>query len=245
MPMETNAFGAYLRDARLQSGMTQRRLASAARVQRAHIVRIEAGKRVPHLDEALRLAAALKVSLQRLARGTQRPASDACGIAFELFRLGIWDLEVSGARVPGAFRRPEQVVAAALQGDRPEPRIVEAMPAVLARNRFDVGLLIAFARHYDSRVRRRLAWLSDVTRTLGELGCLPGEIKSEVQLTRLARTKKADEPDSLGHPGDGQLPPIWRRWKITYAGRLDTFKARMQELAAAEKHLRVRPEDLE
>ncbi len=155
MSKKSSPFAEYLRDARLQSGMTQRRLATAADVQRTHIVRIEAGTRVPHLDEALRLAAALKVSLQKLARGTQRPSSDLRGIAVELFRLGIWDLEVSGSRVPGAFRRPEQIVAAALQGDRPEPRIVEAIPALLARRRFDAPLLLAFAGHYDPRIRRR------------------------------------------------------------------------------------------
>ena len=245
MSDEAGSFGVYLRDARLQSGMTQRRLATTANVQRTHIVRIEAGTRIPQLDEALRLAAALKVSLQKLARGTQRPSSDLRGIAVELFRLGIWDLEVSGARAPGAFRRPEQVIAAALQGDRPEPRIVEALPAVLARNRFDVRLLVAFASHYDARIHRRLAWLRDVTRALHETGSLPGDLKSEAQLTKLMRAPNPRVPDSLGHAGDGPTSPIWRRWKITYAGGLATFKTRMQEIAAAEKRLRVRPEDVE
>ncbi len=245
MPEPTPPFGTYLRQARLHAGMTQRRLAIAAAVPRTNIVRIESGLRVPQLDEALRLAAALRLPLQRFVSGTARPSSDLRGIALELYRLGMWDLAVSGARVPGAFREREQIVAAALQGDRPEPRIVEAMPAVLARHRFRIPLLIAFANYYDARIRRRIAWLSDVTRALAERGQLPVSVKSEAQLARLMRGVQADEPDSLGHPAAGNLSPIWQRWKITYAGSLATFQTRMQALAAAERHLGVGPEDAE
>jgi transcriptional regulator with XRE-family HTH domain len=242
---ETPAFGTYLKEARLEAGLTQSRLARAAGVQRLSIVRIEAGTLVPRLDETVRLAAALKLPIHRLASGRWRPGSDLRGLAFELFRLGIWDLEVAGALVPGAFRRREQIVAAALKGDRPEPRIVEAMPAVLARHKFDVPLLIAFAHHYDPRIRRRLAWLSDITRTLCELRSFPLEIRSEPQLSKLMQSVKIGEPDSLGHPGEGNASPIWRRWKITYAGSLATFKSRIRELVAAGRRLQIRPGDAE
>lgn len=85
----------------------------------------------------------------------------------------------------------------------------------------------------------------DVTRALHETGSLPGDLKSEGLLTKLMRAPKPRVADSLGHAGDGPASPIWRRWKITYAGGLATFETRMQEIAAAEKRLRVRPEDLE
>ncbi len=90
--------------------------------------------------------------------------------------------------------------------------------------------------------------VGDVTRALHEKGWLPGELVTEVHLNmliKIVRKTKGGEPDSLGHPDDANLPPLWRRWRITYAGRLDSFKSRMQEIAAAEKRLRVRPEEAE
>ena len=95
----------------------------------------------------------------------------------------------------------------AVQGDRPEPRIVEALPFVLARRRFNVPLILAFAKIYDPRVRHRLAWLSDVTLALSRLASFPIELRSEKQLSEIIRAgSKPTEPDSLGHPRTDKLP---------------------------------------
>ena len=87
--------------------------------------------------------------MERVTTGRWRPKSDLRGIAFELYQLGIRDLEVAGAFVPGAFRLPEQILVIALQGDQPEPRVVEAVPSILARRRLKVPLTEAFADYYD------------------------------------------------------------------------------------------------
>jgi len=231
---KTRLLGVYLRRARLAVGITQAALARAAQVARLRVVRAERGLYTLTLDEALRLAGVLKVPLQRLTTGTWRPGLDLRGIAFELNHLGIGDLEIAGAQVPGAFRPAEQVVAAALRDDQPEPRVVEAIPSILARHQLNVPLTVAFADIYDPRIRTRLAWLSDVTLTLSRLSKFPIEVVSEAHLVELIRAgRRSGEPDSLGHPGAGKRPRLWERWHITYAGDLADFIRRTCEVAAA------------
>jgi hypothetical protein len=186
------------------------------------------------LDEAVRIAGVLRVPLESLATGRWKPGTDLRGIAFELFHLGIQDLEVSAPRVPGAFRPGEQIVAAAVKGDRPEPRLVEALPLVLARRKLNVPLTLAFGDAYDTRVRTRLAWLSDITLTLGQLSTFPAEIKHESQLREFVQAGvRPSAPDSLGHPGGKNPSPVWKRWNVTYAGDLSTFLRRVSDAQSA------------
>jgi transcriptional regulator with XRE-family HTH domain len=223
-----------LRKARLAAGLSQLRLAAVTKIPRLRVVRAEQGTSVLNLDEAVRIAEALKVPLQRLITGEWRPYIGLRGIALELYQLGIRDLEVSAAHVPGAFRRAEQVIALALRGTQPEPRVVEAVPSLLARNKLRVPLTLAFADTYDPRVRTRLAWLSDITLALSQRSAFPIEVKSEAQLVRLVRAGvRATKPDSLGHPGEGPWPRLWTRWNITYAADLSTFLKRTLEVQQA------------
>lgn len=198
-------------------------------IHRLQIVRIEAGQVVPRLDEAIRLAEVLKVPLEWLVSRRWSMRTDLQGIAIELYHLGIRDLEVADPEVPGAFRLPEEILALALSGDRPEPRVVEALPFVLARRSFQAALTHAFAAMYDRRVSTRLAWLSDITLALSQLSTAPLAIESRARAHLLAFVNMgvpATEPDSLGHPTVGKLSPIWRRWNITYAGTLQDFLRR-------------------
>jgi transcriptional regulator with XRE-family HTH domain len=229
-------FGANLKNARLAAGVSQAGLAKAAQIPRLRVVRAEQGRYVPNLDEAVRIAGVLRVPLERLTDGQWQPGTDLRAIAYELFHLGVRDLQVAAARVPGAFRPPEQIVAAAVKGDRPEPRVVEAVPVVLARRKLNVQLTLAFGDAYDARVRSRLAWLSDVTLTLSQLSTFPGEVRYEAQLREFVREGiKPAESDSLGHPGGGRQSPIWKRWNITYAGTLADFTRRISEADVASR----------
>lgn len=243
MARESFTFGKHLREARLQSGLTQVQLARRAQMHRLRLLKIERGGVEATFREAIRLCSVLRISVQRLMSGRSRPATDLRGLAIELFHLGLGDLEVNEPRVPGALRRPEQVLVLALKGDRPEPRVVEAIPFVLAHRRFGVSLTIAFANHYDPRVRHRLAWLSDITLTLARLADFPVELTWERQLSEFIRAgKKPAEADSLGHPTRRTLPPVSRRWNITYAGELSDFLRRTQELHTAYTRFRNPPE---
>lgn len=237
------SFGKNLKDARLQMGLTQARLARSARVHRLRLLRIERGALDPSLSEVLQICQVLKIPVERLISGRWRPSGDLRGIALELFHLGIQDLQVASPHVPGAFRRPEQVLVLAIQGDRPEPRIVEAIPFVLARRRISVPLALAFAKVYEPRARHRLAWLSDITLALSRLGTFPVELRWERQLSAFIRAaEKPDEPDSLGHPGERKLPAVSRRWNVTYAGGLHDFLERVREVHAAYVRFRNPPE---
>lgn len=155
------------------------------------------------------------------------------GITFELHTLGVRDLAVPSATVPGAFRRREEVLVLAVRGDRPEVRVIEAIPFLLARHPWKVSLVRAFATVHDRRVRVRLAWLSEVALILGNRADFPiasEAIKSLGRFRRLVR--KPSTPDDLGHPGSGRIPPVWKRWNITYGGGINNFLTRAAELSA-------------
>jgi transcriptional regulator with XRE-family HTH domain len=227
----TRAIGKNLQEARLQAGLSQAQLARAARIARLRLVRLEIGKRQPTLDESLGLARALKVPLQRLISGRWQPATNLRGIAFELYHLGVRDLEVVEPSIPGAFRPLEQVLVLAVQGDRPDPRIIEAIPFVLARRRFNVPLIHAFAAIHDPRASHRLAWLSDITLAISRLATFPIELRTERQLEALIRSATPpNESDSLGHPQTARLPAVSKRWNVTYACDVQGFLQRTIDL---------------
>ena len=243
---EVQKLGLCLKKTRIACGLSQAALARTANVARLKLVRAEQGLYPLNLDESIRVARVLKVPLEQLTTGRWGPTSDLRGIAFELYQLGIRDLEVAEAYVPGAFRLPEQVLVVALKGDRPEPRVVEAMPYVLARRQFRVPLVVAVADFHDPRVRTRLAWLSDITMAISRLSDFPLEVKSEKQLRDFVEAGVRDaEADSLGHGDEGERPPLWRRWNITYAAGLTEFRLRMQEIEAAYLHSQTPPESNE
>lgn len=198
------------------------------------MLRLERGEYLPRLDEAVRLAGVLKLPLEWLVAGRLSPANDLGGIAYELNHLGVSDLVVSASQVPGAFRYHEEVLVLALCGDRPEPRVVEAIPVVIARRTFRPALVRAFAAVHDRRARTRLAWLSEVTLSLARMDAFPVAVETERHLRGLIeRGVKPVEPDSLGHPADGTVPPAWRRWNITYAGTMRDFLRRSIEVVGA------------
>ncbi len=231
----THSFGARLKRERLKAKLTQSALARQSGVNRLKITRTEAGSYSPNWEEVLQLAQALRVPLQRFLSGKTRPSVGLKGIAFELYHLGIRDYLVGGAEVPGAFRRPEQIIALVLRGDRPEARLVDAMPVVLATQKLNAGLALSFADAADRRVRVRLAWLCDVTLFLGRLSTFPVQLRAPEALEQITRkVKKPAEPDDMGHPGSRRASPLWRRWNITYGGTVDDFLARARTLAAGD-----------
>jgi hypothetical protein len=170
--------------------------------------------------------------------GGTAPGTELADVAFELEALGVSDLSVAGARVPGAFRPPEQIVSQILFPRRVDPRIVEAMPAVLAWNCWEVGLLTSYGRFQSygtsafPRMVRRTAWLADVVLTIDRGGAFPGGVKDPIVLEEfIAGAPAVAEPDDLGFPGDpAKLPPVSKRWGITYAADLETFRDRAVQL---------------
>ena len=127
---ELSNLGVHLSAARARLKLTQRQLSSRCRVDQATIVRIERGIRLPTVPQLVQLAHALDVSLQWFLTGSNWPDLEPAGLAVELRNLGIVDLLVTDAVVPGAFRPPEQVVSLSVRGDEPEP--VSSKPSRLS-----------------------------------------------------------------------------------------------------------------
>ena len=224
-----------LATARLEQGLSQADLAARCTLSQAQVSYFEVGQRRPTLDQLLRIARALDVSIQRLIAGSDRPGTEIRDIAIELRHLGLVDLWVADAAVPGAFRRAEEVVTLAVSGHEPDPRIVEAVPAALAWNEIDPALLRAFSRTTRPRTARRLAWLADIALAIDRRGGFPGGCRNEPldRFTRMIRTAASgpDVWDSLGRPmANPPTSPLWRRWRINYDADLARFEQRARHL---------------
>lgn len=245
-PNMLSAFGKNLFAARARLGLTQKELATAIGAGQAHISQMESGQRIPSAEQWLRLADALHVSMQWFLTGSNRPGLELRDIAVQLQELGIRDLHVEGAVVPCAFMPPEQVVVAALGGDSPSPRIIEAMPTVLAWNAWDVPLLRAYSEQGGVRMLNRLQWLADVALTIHRNQGFPGGCPALMTLETLTveGPQKALRPknisafplsvegyDSLGTKTNYRdVPPVARRWDIAYPGPLSVFHERAKHL---------------
>jgi transcriptional regulator with XRE-family HTH domain len=244
---ELQKLGLYLLTARMERGLSQSELAERCALAQTQISYFEGGQRRPTLDQFLRLARALDVSVQRLLSGSERPGNELGDIAVELRRLGVADLWVKGSTVPGSFRRPEEVIALTVSGRAPDPRIIEAIPAVLAWNVINPVLLKAYGRAAGLGTARRLAWLADVALAIERQGGFPGGCRKD-PLERFIRIVSPPPEqsgwDSLGKPLAGKpTSPLWKRWKICYDARLSEFEDRarlLDELRSEPNAKRVR-----
>jgi len=231
---EWTEVGKNLARARKQKGLTQRGLADLCQLRQGEISAFESGRRHPTLAQLTELARCLDVSLQWFITGSLEPAANSADWKCELRYWGIYDLPTEGARVPGAFRPIEQLLAVILAGDLVPKIIVESMPYLLATTRWRSRLLLAYAREVgDVRVPGRLGWLADVTRSLFKAGQL---VEAQSQrgplLTITKKATKNEKSDSLGHPAAdwSTVPVVNMRWNITYAASADQFKHRVEQL---------------
>lgn len=237
---ELRDLGEHVRRARRARGYSQERLSRECGLSQAHISLFEAGRRLPSLDQFVRLARVLDVPLQRLLTGSDRPGLELRDLAVELRGLGGGDLWIADALVPGAARRPEEVIAVAAAGRNPDPRIIETLPALLSWNVLSPALLRAHAAR--ARTSYRLAWLADVALTIDRRRGFPGGCRRDSLgrfLERVEPPPKTAAWDDLGRPSEkAATSPIWRRWKIGYGAKVDDFESRARAL------LSVRPAEM-
>jgi transcriptional regulator with XRE-family HTH domain len=235
---ELQNLGRWLLKARGRAGLTQRQLAQRCGLDQTTISRIEQGIREPTLAQLLILAKTLAVPLQWFLNGEGWPGVELRDIAVQLQFLGVVDLFVPQAVTPGGFRPVEQAIALAVSGNRPQPRVVEAIPSVLAWNAWQVPLLQAYSKLVDPlRGAARLGWLAEIALAIHEDQGFPGGCPQQKQLEDFVEW--ASEPvnrpvreDSLGYPTRVNLPPIWKRWRITCDASLATFRDRAKHLHA-------------
>ena len=237
--LDPRRLGAFLADARAEAALSQAALAARCGLAQQQISYFEAGARTPTLEQALRIARALDLPLQRLLSGSDRPGAAPEGLVIEFRRLGIVDLRVRDAAVPGSFRRPEEVLNLALTGAAPDPRVVEAIPAALAWADLDPDLLAGHAA--AAGTARRLAWLADAALAIDRRagfpgGCRKGPLERFLRVIELPG--EAEPWDDLGAPAASPpASPIWRRWRIAYDADLDRLRDRAEHLHG----LRSRP----
>ena len=240
---ELQNFGANLLQARLERGYSQVRIARDCKLGQAQVSLFEGGRRLPSLDQFVRLARALGIPLQRLLSGSDRPGIEVKDLAFELRLLGAVDIWVFDASAPGAARRPEEVIALAASGSSPGPRIVEALPALLSWNEFNPTILRAHG--IATKTTYRLGWLADIALTIDRQTGFPGGCRRSLLERFLKIVKLPSEDakwDDLGRPSKRPpASPTWRRWKIGYGATIDDFKRRAMELAAMRDAPKMRP----
>jgi transcriptional regulator with XRE-family HTH domain len=229
---ELRQLGAHLAGARSGSGLSQAALAAKCGLAQQQISYFESGIRTPTLEQSLRIARALDVPIQHLLTGADRPGIGLEGLSMELRRLGIVDLWVRDASVPGSFRRPEEVISLALSGAGPDPRIVESIPAVLAWADLDPHLLAGHA--IATGTTFRLAWLADIALAIDRQsgfpgGCHRGPLERFLVAAELPGRSAAW--DDLGRPA-AETPnsPLARRWRIAYDATQDQFRSRAENL---------------
>jgi transcriptional regulator with XRE-family HTH domain len=241
-------FGIHLASARSGAGLSQTALAAKCGLSQQQISYFESGLRTPTLEQALNLARVMDIPIQRLLTGDDRPGAGLEDLSIQLRRLGLVDLWVRDARVPGSFRRPEEVVSLALSGQAPDPRIVEGMPAALAWADLDPHLLAAHA--IVTGTSCRLAWLAEIALAIDRQSGFPGGCHRE-PLERFLLAVEVPGPsaawDDLGRPApEPPNSPLARRWRISYDAAQAQFRIRAQILhslrfqrALKSPHLRI------
>jgi transcriptional regulator with XRE-family HTH domain len=232
---ELRDLGAHMAAARKRRGLSQVALARKCGLTQGAISAMESGDRRPSLEQFFRVARALDVPLQQLISGKDRPGGELADIAMQLRSLGIVDLWVRDAVVPGAFLRVEEVIAHIMSVGEPDPRVVLAMPAVLAWNEWDFHQLVWSGPAADARLRNRVGWLADLALAIDRRRGFPGGCRRE-QLSVFVEhfhphVSKREVWDSLGRLMTGEpRSPIWRRWRINFDAEPGDFEKRAEEL---------------
>jgi transcriptional regulator with XRE-family HTH domain len=248
---ELRDVGANLSIARLERALSQGALAKASRLSQTQVSLFEAGRRLPSLDQFVRLARALDLPIQRLLTGADRPGVALKDLVVELRELGAVDLWVADAAIPGAARCPEEVIAFAVSGRSLDSRVVETLPALLSWNQINPVLLRAFG--IVTKTTYRLAWLAEAALAVERRsgfpgGCRHGQLERFVRLVRLP---PREAPwDDLGRPSESPpSSPVWRKWRISYGAKLEDFTRRalaltprrnLEKQAAANGRTRAR-----
>ena len=235
------AFGDSLRRHRKLAGWSQQQLARALSVDRSLVSRWESGDREPGLWEVVRAARALGVPVSALSVGSASLQGGAEIVWREVAARGAPFL-AAGSTPLWALRPVQESVADALL--HPDPRVIEHLPGLLLLEGFPPRALWGLCA--DWGVERRLGWIADIALGLARAAGVdrsPAQSRLLRELLELCSRPGPDAPlDSLGFPAaePDRLPPVFKRWRITYDGELARFEAAAKELAEGWKRRTAR-----
>lgn len=222
-------------------------LSSRTGVSISSLTRFESDRAVPSFDDVCTIAKELGWPLLYFATGLERTGDDTRALAAQLRFWGLRDVHAAEAVLLGEVRPLEESLASVTAGSV-NVRVLEALPALLLRNRFEPAELISYAQSRGTL--SRLGWLVDVAAYVSER--LPPGYSQPDAKRRLDAVKKTAErqigprsaPDEIDYLGAVSLsssreardrvwkssPPLTRRWKIACDVKLEAFIERARTL---------------
>jgi transcriptional regulator with XRE-family HTH domain len=229
-------FGKLLRRYRKLTGWNQEALARALSVDRSLISRWESGNREPGLWDVVRTALALGVPVSALVTGSAVPKGGSEVVWLELAYRGA-PLLAAGSLPLWSVRPVHETIADVLV--HTEPRLIDYLPGLLLLEDFSPRALWGLCA--DLSVERRLGWIADIALGAAREGWVATHAHQSTALRTVlelvARPGREANVDSLGFVSSDprRLPPVFKRWRISYDGDLDRFKAAAQELDKARR----------
>ena len=234
--------GRWLKSARDDLGLTLAELANLTGVSVPSLSRFESGRAEPGFGDICVIAQHLNWPLLYFATGRERRGDDSGALATELHFWGLRDIRLAKRVLLGEVRAFEESFTDAVSRVV-DDRVLEALPALLLRNRFEPQELLVQADAYGSI--RRVGWLAEVADQIA--GELPLEFVQPDARRRIRSISAAaweepalDEPDFIGSLVSqrsrdhvwGNSPPLARRWKIACNITREQFAVRAKSVLA-------------
>ena len=236
--------GLRLKQARNDAGLTLSELANLTGISVASLSRFESDRAAPGFGDICVIAQQLGWPLLHFATGRKRKGNDTSALATELHYWGLRDLQIAERILLGEVRIFEELFADTLARVI-DPRVLEALPALLLRNPFETQELAVQSTAYASI--RRVGWLSEVAEEIAQK--LPRDSFHPEAGRRLHVIQSAaweqpppTEPDYIGPLTSQEFrdrvwndsPPIARRWYIACDIPLDQFLTRAESVLGGD-----------
>lgn len=230
----------WLKAARNEAGLTLSDLASRTGISAPSLSRFESNKAEPSFADVCVIAQQLGWPLIYFAVGLERTGDDTSSLLAELHFWGLRDILRAEPILLGEVRTFEELFADA--GARVlDSRVLEALPALLLRNRFETQELLARANANASI--RRVGWLAEVAAEIAETlprVAVQSEARRRLQSIRNAAwdAPAPEQADYLGPLASQRFrarvwndsPPVARRWKIACDMTLEQFHDRAESV---------------
>jgi transcriptional regulator with XRE-family HTH domain len=188
--------GRWLRTARKSAGLSLSELASRTGVSLPSLARFESDRAIPSFGDVCIIAQQPGWPLLYFATGLERSGDDIRATVAQLRFWGLRDVHAAETVLLGEVSPFEELLASVTRGSV-NLRLLDGLPALLLRNRFDPAEVISHGESTGSL--RRLGWLADVAVYVSER--LPPRCSQPDAKRKLDAIKRAAE-NQLAGPTD-------------------------------------------